>query len=90
MVNLSITALLDDSVGMLWLEPHLHPDAREKLIDYVLNTRHKRGGTKATLLERFGYTAQQWRRLEADIRVVSIQRAILCGRPIMGRAMKSA
>jgi hypothetical protein len=41
---------------------------QEKLIDYLLNTEHKRGGTKARLLERFGYTFQNWRQLEADIR----------------------
>ena len=42
--------------------------AQEKLLDYVLNTGHKRGGTKARLLARFGYTVQSWRRLEVDIR----------------------
>src|SRR6266403_532806 len=42
--------------------------AQEKLTDYVLNTRHQRGGTKARLLARFGYTVQNWRRLEADMR----------------------
>ena len=42
--------------------------AQEKLTEYVLNTRHKRGGTKARLLVQFGYTVQNWRRLEADIR----------------------
>jgi hypothetical protein len=42
--------------------------ALEKLTEYVLNTRHKRGGTKARLLAQFGYTVQNWRRLEADIR----------------------
>ncbi len=42
--------------------------AQEKLADYLLNTRHKRGGTKARLLERFGYIVQNWRQLEADIR----------------------
>ena len=41
---------------------------REKLTEYLLNTRHKRGGTKARLLAQFGYTVQHWRRLEADIR----------------------
>jgi hypothetical protein len=40
----------------------------EKLTDYLLNTRHKRGGTKARLLEQFGYTVLNWRQLEADIR----------------------
>ena len=42
--------------------------AQEKLIDYLLNTRHKRGGTKARRLARFGYTVQNWIRFEADIR----------------------
>jgi hypothetical protein len=42
--------------------------AQEKLTEYLLNIRHKRGGTKAQLLARFGYTVQHWRRLEADIR----------------------
>ena len=42
--------------------------AQEKLTEYVLNTRHKRGGTKARLLAQVGYTVQHWRRLEADIR----------------------
>ena len=35
---------------------------------YLLNTRHKRGSTKARLLAQFGYTFQNWRRLEVDIR----------------------
>jgi hypothetical protein len=42
--------------------------AQKKLTDYLLNTRHKRGGTKARLLERIGYTVQNWRQLEVDIR----------------------
>ena len=42
--------------------------AQEKLTDYLLNTGHKRGGTKARLLERFGYTVQNWGQFEADIR----------------------
>jgi hypothetical protein len=42
--------------------------AQEKLIGYLLNTGHKRGGTKARLLEQFGYIVQNWRRLETDIR----------------------
>lgn len=42
--------------------------AQEKLTDYLLNTRHRRGGTKARLLEQRGYTIQNWRQLEADIR----------------------
>ena len=42
--------------------------AQEKLTQYLLNTRHKRGGTKAQLLAQFGYAVQNWRQLEADIR----------------------
>ena len=42
--------------------------AQEKLTEYLLNSQHKRGGTKARLLAQFGYTVQNWRRLEADIR----------------------
>jgi len=42
--------------------------AQEKLTGYLLNIRHKRGGTKARLLAQFGYTVQNWGRLEADIR----------------------
>jgi hypothetical protein len=39
-----------------------------KLRSYVLNTEHKRGGTRARLLARFGYHRDQWRLLEAGIR----------------------
>jgi hypothetical protein len=42
--------------------------ARDKLTDYLLNHRHKRGGSKARLLAQFGYTLQNRERLEADIR----------------------
>lgn len=42
--------------------------AQDKLTGYLLNLRHKRGGSKARLLARFGYTVQNWERLEADIR----------------------
>ena len=42
--------------------------AQEKLTEYLLNTWHKRGGTKARLLAHFGYTIRNWRQLEADIR----------------------
>ena len=40
----------------------------EKLTDYLLNPNHRRGGAKARLLIRFGYSATDWQRLEADIR----------------------
>jgi hypothetical protein len=42
--------------------------AREKLRDYLLNLGHKRGGSKARLLLSMGYLADDWERLEADLR----------------------
>ncbi len=42
--------------------------ASEKLVEYLLNPSHKRGGTKARLLSRFGYTSQNWQQLAADLR----------------------
>jgi hypothetical protein len=33
-----------------------------------LNAAHERGGAKAKLLAQFDYTADNWERLEADIR----------------------
>lgn len=43
--------------------------APSKLQDYLLNLTHRRGATKARLLHSFGYCAEEWRRLEADIRM---------------------
>jgi hypothetical protein len=45
----------------------------EKLTDYLLNLNHRRGGTKARLLVRFGYSATAWQRLEADIRLYHVE-----------------
>jgi hypothetical protein len=42
--------------------------AREKLCDYLLNPDHVRGGSKARLLIAMGYHADDWRRLETDLR----------------------
>ena len=39
-----------------------------KLTEYLLNTDHKRGGSKARLLIRFGYSPDNWQQLEEDIR----------------------
>ncbi len=39
-----------------------------KLIDYLLNSEHKRGGAKAKLLLQFGYSLENWQQLESDIR----------------------
>lgn len=40
----------------------------KKLSEYLLNTQHKRGGSKARLLYHFGYRAVDWERLASDIR----------------------
>jgi len=39
-----------------------------KLTEYLLNTDHKRGGSKARLLIQFGYSPNNWQQLEEDIR----------------------
>ena len=39
-----------------------------KLTEYLLNIEHKRGGAKAKLPIQFGYSIDNWERLEADIR----------------------
>lgn len=39
-----------------------------KLTEYLLNTEHKRGGSKAKLLSQCGYSLDNWQQLEADIR----------------------
>lgn len=43
--------------------------APEKLIAYLLNTEHKRGGTKARFLSQFGYRAENWQQLNSDVRL---------------------
>ena len=42
--------------------------APEKLRDYLLNPKHRRGGSKAKLLLSMGYQADQWQQLETDLR----------------------
>lgn len=41
---------------------------QSKLINYLLNPEHKRGGAKAKLLIQFGYTQNNWQQLATDIR----------------------
>jgi hypothetical protein len=41
--------------------------APDKLVQYLLNTAHKRGGHKARVLREFGYNAALWQQLQADI-----------------------
>lgn len=40
----------------------------EKLRDYLLNPKHRRGASKAKLLLSMGYEADRWQRLETDLR----------------------
>ena len=40
----------------------------EKIVLYLLNTAHRRGGGKARLLLSFGYTVENWKRLVNDVR----------------------
>lgn len=39
-----------------------------KITEYLLNPKHRRGGSKANLLLQFGYSVENWNQLEADIR----------------------
>ena len=41
---------------------------REKVVDYLLNVSHRRGGSKARLFNSLGYNAAQWQQLVDDIR----------------------
>lgn len=40
----------------------------QKIVGYVLNAGHRRGGSKAALLLQFGYAPATWRRLADDLR----------------------
>lgn len=40
----------------------------QKLVDYLLNPDHRRGGSKAALLLQFGYTPADWQQLASDLR----------------------
>jgi hypothetical protein len=42
--------------------------APDKLVKYLLNVEHPKGGSKAKLLVRMGYQPDNWQQLEADIR----------------------
>jgi hypothetical protein len=42
--------------------------AEDKICAYLLNVEHRRGGSKAKLLLRMGYTLAEWQRLAADLR----------------------
>ena len=40
----------------------------DKIIKYLLNVSHRRGGSKARLFANFGYNVLRWEELENDIR----------------------
>ena len=42
--------------------------AADKLVSYVLNEEHERGGSKAHVFIEFGYRREKWEQLESDIR----------------------
>lgn len=41
---------------------------QQKVVEYVLNAGHRRGGSKAALLLQFGYDPVNWERLAHDLR----------------------
>jgi hypothetical protein len=47
--------------------------APDKLVQYLLNIEHKRGGHKARVLGDFGYRVAQWQQLQSDIRRFHLQ-----------------
>ena len=52
--------------------------ARHKLCDYLLNTGHRRGGSKAKLLLSMGCAGDDWQRLETDLRVHHLAAEVDC------------
>jgi hypothetical protein len=50
--------------------------AEEKLCKYLLNAEHRRGGSKARLLLRMGYTMEGWQQLEEDLRASHLTRDV--------------
>jgi hypothetical protein len=52
--------------------------AQDKLCDYLLNLGHRRGASKAKLLHSMGYSVDEWRQLEADIRTQHLEAEIDC------------
>ncbi len=52
-----------------------------KLRDYALNPEHDTGRFKAAFFAQMGYTADQWRRLEQDIREQHLTQPAEAGQP---------
>ncbi len=42
---------------------------REKIVDYLLNSAHRYGGTKAQFFERFEFEPENWQRLAEALRI---------------------
>ncbi len=67
---LSILSMLWHNHGMLERVPNAENARIEprKLREYVLNSEHSTGQFKARFFAQMGYTAENWQRLEQDIR----------------------
>jgi hypothetical protein len=54
---------------------------RRKLRDYALNPEHETGRYKAAFFAQMGYTAENWQRLEQDIREQHLDQLAEMGQP---------
>lgn len=57
----------------------------EKLRDYLLSSSHPVGRFKATFFRRLGYKAEEWRRIETDIRLLLTNEAVTRGKTPFGQ-----
>ncbi len=65
-----------------------HEDAvipAEKLKDYLLSSSHPIGRFKAAFFKRLGYRAEDWRRLESDVRLLLVNEAVARERTPFGQ-----
>jgi hypothetical protein len=68
-------------------QPYRLPNAEKaqidprKLRDYALNTQHSSGRYKAAFFIQMGYTADDWQRLERDIREQHLSQPVEQGQP---------
>lgn len=49
----------------------------EKLVDYLLNTDHPDGWSKAQLLASMGYSRDRWQQLDFDLRIAHLGEDII-------------
>lgn len=54
--------------------------SEEKLVHYLLNLEHTRGGSKAAVLLAFGYTRDDWQQLALDLRQFHLPADVLTTR----------